>query len=356
MTDEASRLRPDPAESEATAKAPTFAELFAAANPGERDYSRLLLAVCGSLMVVAMSVCGAALLDRVRLPNVAPRPMQELGSGPIDGSKLLRDVLEGQQQAAAWDPGMVGSQEARSTKNTADKRQGMMPLYPRKGQTQEQMKKIEAAPDDGVDPEYAALWGSGDRYAALGRRASSEAAEAVTEKEGLDSPKGSGSVLPARLLDRVAGTPAGAPVIAILTRKQRLGDLILPVNTEIHGTVAGTGAEETRIFLNFEFVRLRDGRVVPIRGVARDPQGRHGIPAKRLFGKGAAGSIGLASASRAFRQVGRHLAGQVGDAVGAGLEGATDSATDKAQRADRDEHVLVAEPGVSISIYIFGVS
>lgn len=359
-----SRQSPPPSNelgtSSSSAPPLTFSELLRTAKPGERDYSRLLLAVCGAMVVIAMSICGAVLVDRLRLPNLAIAEPREGDSGPRDGDALLRDILEGQRQAALWDPSHAEStrpadrgEPSTATKRPVDKPPSRRPSRSNSGDSPGGRSE-ETTNLDGVDPIYAALWGSGERYAALGRRAPSEAARAVVDAAEREVPTGLGTVLSARLSDRVAGTPVGAPVIAVLTRKHRFGELRLPAGTEAHGTVTGTGSDDTRLFLDFDFLLLKGGHVVPFRGVARDPQGRHGIPARRLLGRGAAGSIGLSSASRAAREVGRHLAGRVGDAVGAGLEGATESASEKSRRVDRDEHVLVAEAGAPLTIYVLG--
>lgn len=338
-------------------RVPSFAEVFAAANPEPRDSSRLLLAICGALAVVAVSVCVAALLDRVRLPSVMPEGGGDLAHSLLGNETWLRDVVSGQRQASTWDPYQPGSRALEVTDGAAPERVEHPPRPAPRSPRQLPGSPKEPAPtsgrpsDEEVDPAYAAMWGSGERYAALGRRASSER---PIEADGPApaGPETAGTLLQVRLWDKVAGTPTGAPVIALVTRRERIGEQVLPANSELHGTVTGTGSQETRIFLEFSFARLRDGTTVPFRGVARDSQGRHGIPAKKLFGKQSAGSVGLSTATRAIRRVGQRVAGRVGDVVGAGLEGATDSTTDKAQRVDRDEVVLIAEPGTPFTVYI----
>jgi type IV secretory pathway VirB10-like protein len=137
-----------------------------------------------------------------------------------------------------------------------------------------------------------------------------------------------------------------------MTREGRLGGSTLPSGTELHGTVQSAGYGEGRVFVTFNFALLDDGSSIDFTGIARDTSGRPGIPGRKVLNKDSAGSVGISALGRAISHAGQAFAGQVGGIIGAGVEGATDSAANKTQRMDRDEAVVVVDAYTPMVVYV----
>lgn len=215
--------------------------------------------------------------------------------------------------------------------------------------------KHAARPDVGADageghPDYERLYGSAIRYAATARaplHAGSAPAGAPTGRT-----VGRGYTLQARLMNELASQPAYGTAVAALTAPAKLGDVTLPVGTQVHGTVRGSGNSDTRVFVDFQFARLADGQTHALRAIAADPQGREGIPGRKDLSRAAAGSVGLSAVARAGEAAGRALAGSLGTILGAGVEGAAVSTGSKVGRLDRDDYVVLVAKGTPLRIYV----
>lgn len=203
------------------------------------------------------------------------------------------------------------------------------------------------------DFDFTSLFGSQTRFARAAKHASG-----VKRKEAVFPRVRDvrGLILEARLVDEVASDPAGAPIIALLTQEATLGQTRLPRGTELHGTVQGTGAEGSRVFVTFNFARNHSGAVLELSGDARDRNGRYGIPGRKIVTHKAVSSIGLASATRAMQAAGHQLAGSAGTILGAGIGGLVDSGGEKLRRVDSDEFVVIAPPQTRISVYLQSVN
>lgn len=199
-------------------------------------------------------------------------------------------------------------------------------------------------------PDYERLYGSATRYAATARaplHAGPASAGAPTGRT-----VGRGYTLQARLMNELASQPAYGTAVAALTAPAKLGDVTLPVGTQVHGTVRGSGNNDTRVFVDFQFARLADGQTHALRAIAADPQGREGIPGRKDLSRAAAGSVGLSAVARAGEAAGRALAGSLGTILGAGVEGAAVSTGSKVGRLDRDDYVVLVAKGTPLRIYV----
>ncbi|MFC1609859.1 protein kinase [Myxococcota bacterium] len=170
------------------------------------------------------------------------------------------------------------------------------------------------------------------------------------EVEGT-APEVKGQRLPVKLIDDVASSPIGAAVIARLTKPSRLGEHRLPVGTEVHGKIAG--AQGTRVFVRFEFARLKAGKVIGFRGVARGTDGRAGIPGKKLVDSGTASSVAAKGTESAVKETAGKVAEVVGDAIGSEtVRSAGSEAAEKAERMDSEELVVVAKRNTAFTVYV----
>lgn len=329
---------------------PSFAELWGAACPQPRSLGRFFIAgalvlIIGAIGVPAYIYCNSMGLFEAHLPE-----FDTTDFGTPNRSKKAEwteDLLAAQSEVPRYLDPVSAAAPAK-----ARARAPAPTSAPKRLRTVVATGPEAAAPETPVlQPQspYAALYGSSSRYAAANSgpsaRGSSAPAPALVSSDA-----GRGSVVYARLKDQVASSPAGGEVIAALTHRAKVGKHVLSAGTEVHGQV--TGADSSRVYVQFAFARLSDGSHLALQGTARDEQGRQGIPGTQPFDGKAAGSVGLASASRGVQAAGRELAGGLGAIVGSMLESATDSGASKAQRADRDEIVVIAKSGVPFRIYI----
>ena len=208
----------------------------------------------------------------------------------------------------------------------------------------------EGAPPADSAEAYFSAYGSSEHFAAM--HAGPSGFQGRTVDQGSNASQDRGVVLQARLVTAAASEPTGAPVVAVLLRPSKLGATVWPRGTEVHGLVRGGSGAGDRVFAEFTFLRLATGETCDIAGHAQDRQGRLGVPGKRHLTGATAQSVGIASVGRAAGVAGRELAGGVGRVLGAGVEGAIDSGSDKARRIDRDEFVVVAERNTPFSIYL----
>jgi hypothetical protein len=343
-------------ESASEAAAPTFASVWETAHATPKNTGRLLWASLAALAVLLLAgvliAVGTSLVGHPAEVRAADEKAAQVAQA--SRKSWLEDVLEAQQSAALPDPFHAPRTASRRPRGTsvAARPAGRNSTRPT-GSGAARSVARSTVRSDAIDPRYAAYFGSPSRYAHASVHASSVRPNGAPG--GASGKKGSGVQglsLRARLKDQVADSPSGAPVVALLTRRTPFNGVTLPAGSEVHGTVMGTGNEGTRIFIEFHFIRQTDGQHTPIVAVARDEMGRYGIAGKKLFNGRSAGSVGVSAATRVLGAAGRRLAGTVGDILGAGIEGATEAGSRKAQRADGDEYVLVADPGAPLAIYV----
>lgn len=158
---------------------------------------------------------------------------------------------------------------------------------------------------------------------------------------------GAGVRVPVRVKDAIASAPMG-PVIAVVTAATKVGDVVLPVGTEVHGATAGTSG--ARVLVSFSFAVI-DGAKIPLRGVAVGLDGRVGVHGTRSLGGvsdvaagGAAGAVGGAVDA---------VVGVVDDSVlGGALRGAGGPASSKMGRINNEEEIVVTPRGARFVVYV----
>ena len=351
---ETDEMSPVPLETLPKAKPPTAsplrpnhcASLWAAANAPPKDHARLIMAIAVLVALCIASYPVVRFFHHLRPPRFTlPTHVDEPLSAPSKQAAWVTDAMAAQHEAMPWDPLASRRPAPENNPPKRPRRQNQRPRH-----TPD--LKHEAPPAALAEPpqpsRYAELWGPAERYTAASSMPSSRAAATIPSTDRAGGVQG--MLLYARLKDQVASNPAQASVIATLSHKATLNDDLLAAGSEIHGTV--TSADDTRIFVTFAFARLSNGRTISLVGSARDLQGRLGIAGQKSLTRKSAGSVGLASATRALQAAGREIAGAAGVILGAGIEGATDAGSDKAKRADNDEYVLIAKPGTALQIYV----
>lgn len=344
--------RPAPAGDE---RPMTLAEVFLAGQEKPKFPTRIV-----SAAAVFAGIFGAAALvghaiSNLALPDVKLPSLESLLAKPEVSKRdeWLKDALEGKLEEQQWDllP-MVGKHApagpAAKVPSAMAGRGRAKVHHAAKSAPAVTAPPPVAADDDDTDPVFAEIFGSAGRYEEGSKHPSARPGAAAPGGHGGTDVRG--TVLGARLQDEVSSDTMGAPVIAVLSKQAKVGKHVWPAGTEIHGEVAGNS--DTRIFVNFVFARLADKSTVRLDGRARDSGGRSGIPGKKLFNKQSAGSIGLSAGTKMMQQLGRELAGPAGSILGSGIAGAGDSASEKAQRADRDEYVVLVASGTTFSVYL----
>jgi hypothetical protein len=314
----------------------SFAAMWESTYRPPASRSRLMWAATAACSVALLLLAASQALGTAGNLGISMRELQ--AGGPAHSSlpmreQWLQEVLSAQKRPPAWDPlrrlQPVGGSALR---------------HPRKAGGR---ASTATSP---VDPTYALLYGSSSRFAAASLHPS------MAPQKGKSGPgqarSSIGTTSRARLRDQVASQPSGAPVIALLGQRLRLGDQSFAANSEIHGIVVGSSDAGTRLFVDFKFIRRPNGSIYNIVATARDEQGRQGLPGARLIGKSSAGSVGLAAASQAMGAAGRALAGTAGSIVGAGIDGATGSALGKVNRMDQDESLILCEAGLPFNLYV----
>jgi len=157
-----------------------------------------------------------------------------------------------------------------------------------------------------------------------------------------------GTKVPVRVDAVVASSPPG-PVIAVVTKKTKVGGLELPAGTQVHGETAGTSGE--RILVRFTFAVV-GGKNVPLRGKALGPDNRAGLPANKSLGGGS--DIAAKALEGAVRGLGDAAGKAIGGAAGDVVRGSAGTAAEKAKRLDQEELVLTTRRGLRFSIYVEG--
>lgn len=191
-----------------------------------------------------------------------------------------------------------------------------------------------------------------DPYAAYGRRAfdgslAGQATAGGTKGTTPTTPTAAGTRIPVRLKGSITSAPPG-PVIAIVTKTIALGGKTIPKGAEIHGRTAG--AANNLIQVSFSFI-LSKGQKTSIRGRALAPDGRSGIPAKRV--SGGASDIAAAASEAGLRAVGEGAASAVGDnPIGAAIRGGTAPAAGKARRIDHAQNVFQTRRNARFKVYV----
>lgn len=310
---------------------------------------RVSVPLAAGIALAVVAGLGALLLSASTLkgPRLLAMSAIEADTQKIEPAmrqQWLRDVLAAQKQFAqgsAWEPvpGMMAKGvHAKPSKTAQPKPAPALTAKP------------QLTPADTADPYFTAMFGSASRYAQANTKPSvrQDQARATAAHDSVYR----GTILHARLQSEVASDPVGAPMVAVMRRATSLGSLSLPAGTEAHGVIRGASAAGARVFVDFLFVRLPSGVTHNIAGIAQDTGGRAGIPGTRRLTRATAGSVGLASVGRAVNAAGREFAGAAGRVVGAGVEGATESGSEKAQRLDRDEYVVVVPRSTLLNIYL----
>lgn len=275
---------------------------------------------------------------------------------PISGREILADIAAARAQGSPFElPAPATAQRpvgaAAQDVQAAPAPSAEAHTATRSARTREPAHRMgpSAYRQAAADNAYASLFGDAEQFRAGNRlRPRSGEAAALVDSTG----HGEGTLMAARLETEVASAPSGGPVVAVLQRAARIGGQLVPRGAQVHGTCRGTGNSDTRVFIDFDFIRLAGGKSMPIAGMAVDLEGRHGVPGRKMITGRSAGSVGLTAAARAARALGRGLAGSVGGAIGAGIDGAADATGQKAQRLDQDEYVVIAARGTALQIYL----
>ncbi|MEL6196032.1 MAG: protein kinase [Myxococcota bacterium] len=161
----------------------------------------------------------------------------------------------------------------------------------------------------------------------------------------------SGLRLAATLMDNVASNPGQAPVIAKITKKTKLGGVVIPAGSEIHGHTRG--ATNTRVLVDFSFIRLSSGKVVHLKALARGRDGRLGVPGKKLVDARTGGSVAVSGAGSALGAAASGIANSLGTEVGSSaVSGAGNTARQNAERFDHSERVVIAKRGTPLVVYV----
>ncbi|MFH1810568.1 MAG: protein kinase [Pseudomonadota bacterium] len=199
--------------------------------------------------------------------------------------------------------------------------------------------------------DYAAIYGTANKDLSGGT---------VTMRVNQDSTEPSaagsvaGKVISATLLSDVADRPAGAAVIARVTKAMTLGSKRIPAGAEAHGTV--TSSSGLRIFVEFNLFRLSDGSTITFKGTATDPRGRQGIPGKKLLNAGTATGVAANVGGNLVDQAGSVLAENVDSKLA--RAGVTSSFSETGRRSgalSTEEDAVVASKGTAFSIYVQSV-
>jgi hypothetical protein len=202
--------------------------------------------------------------------------------------------------------------------------------------------------------ELERVYGSRSRYR---ERMRARQYAAAAKKQAVTPVDVEGVRIKVRLHDDVASSPANAPVVAHVRTRMRLGDIVVPPGSEVHGTVVG--GEEGRVFAAFNFIKLKGkkGSKVLIHGVARGDRGRLGIRAAKTLTKESGESVGQGAATGALRGITGAIGatGVAGRIVGGALDGTVDKADEKLKAIDNDHIVAVATKGEPFEIYITGL-
>lgn len=200
------------------------------------------------------------------------------------------------------------------------------------------------APVDPITAKY------GNRNFNTGSFGSSPSSTPGTGAPGGAAPAAAvaGVKIPVRVDTEIASTTS--PVIATVTKETRVGNLTLPVGTQIHGT-SGL-AQGTRVAVNFRFA-IVGGKNVPLVGQALAADGRAGLPGVRSMGNGSdVASRALGSAVAATADAAAAVAGD--NPFGAAVRGAGGTAAGKADRLNSDEDIVVVKRGARFVVYVGG--
>lgn len=192
-----------------------------------------------------------------------------------------------------------------------------------------------------------------DPWARFGSRdvntgASSTTASATTAGAGASTAgRRQGVRIPVRVAAEMVSSPAG-PVIATVTQATSLGDVNLPVGTEIHGQIAG--AQGTRVMVNFTMA-IVNGTNISLAGSALGLDGKAGVAGVRAGADGT--DIAAAAASSAVSAVGSGVAAALGNNPGgAAVQGGTGAASQNTQRLNTTQDIVTAKKGARFSVYV----
>lgn len=167
-----------------------------------------------------------------------------------------------------------------------------------------------------------------------------------------------GRTLSAQTLNRLVVGPEGSPAILTLEDGQGLFSGLRVLGT------AKQGSTEGRLYIDFERLVFRTGKVIPIKGVALDDAGAFGLKAQVLSSKAlmVAGSIASSfisgyAASQQTQQTNAFgfSQPQTGSRNGV-LQGVAQTAADQSKRliddSTKEKPVLVVDPKTKVTLYL----
>jgi hypothetical protein len=197
-------------------------------------------------------------------------------------------------------------------------------------------------PPESPKDEWAARYGSRASFNQSAVAGTDTAATTATTA----SPTG-GVRIQARLDGALASSPTG-PAIAITTAPAKVGDLVIPAGTQIHGTTQGTSG--ARILARFEFA-IVGGKNVPLRATALGQDGRAGIPGTRSLG--GVSDIGAGGAGGTVSGVTSEAASALGPGIlSSAASGAGNALSGKTGKLNNEEEVVTTKKGARLVIYI----
>ena len=335
------------------ARPPTFAETWAKAYPTPPRIGRLVLAL--------LSFLGFAVFVWVVSTAVDAIPPIDIGISKHDfGIKddpmvAVADMEQARRirKAEMWAPQMPDVEVNTNQKNSvtpaaAAPSQGR--ISRRKTSSVVKSNPTTTA-GNSVNPRYAAIWGTGESIAAMAAQPSSLTPN-VPKKPAGGVRAGEGTLLYASLESTAASFPAEGRVIARLTKTHRLAGIVLKIGSKVHGRVVTSSNDDTRILVDFDFAVDVSGNRTDFNGSAQDLDGRPGIPAEKLLSGASGSSVLLAGISKGASVAGGTFGGGLGSVAGGTVGGAIEKATEKGQRLDRDEYVVIAKKGTALRIYV----
>jgi hypothetical protein len=156
-----------------------------------------------------------------------------------------------------------------------------------------------------------------------------------------------GTRIPVRV-DAVMASQPSSPVIAITTAAVKVGDVELPVGTQIHGRTQG--AVGPRLLVQFSFA-LVGGKQLKLQGQALGLDGRAGVVGERSLGKGSDVVGGVATG--ALQAVSDQVVKAAGaNPVGQALQGGLAPLVDKGRKLNNEEDLVTTSKGARFVIYL----
>ncbi|MDP2345743.1 MAG: protein kinase [Deltaproteobacteria bacterium] len=225
------------------------------------------------------------------------------------------------------------------------------PSEPKKIRDAELRGSLAPAPSPAATPTPVAA-APDSPWARFGTRPSTNTGAAVTGPAATTASAATsrrvGVRIPVRVNVDLASQPAG-PVIASVTQATDIGDMSLPVGTEIHGQTSG--AQNTRLTINFT-TAIVNGKNIALTGTALGLDGKPGLQGVRAGGDGS--DIAAAAAAGAVGAVGAGVAAALGEdnVGGAAVRGGAGAATQNTQRLNTSQDIVMTRKGARFLVYI----